>query len=152
MPCIPVGTSMAEMERIKGEELDAIRNNTWRVMVVLPHKTSPYTFQPNLPLDYWVCRCRFTVGPAHRHMCAFCEYCSTHTHEYNKPWDMHHPDWTQRQWDEREEWLFLVAPEDLQDRYQYHRYKNMNWGICSLPFLKWIAWEGQQERWEREGD
>ena len=26
----------------------------------------------------------------------------------------------------------------------------MNWGICSLPFLEWLAWEGQQERWERE--
>ena len=26
----------------------------------------------------------------------------------------------------------------------------MNWGICSLPFLEWHAWEGQQERWERE--
>jgi hypothetical protein len=26
----------------------------------------------------------------------------------------------------------------------------MNWGISSLPFLEWLAWEGQQERWERK--
>ena len=26
----------------------------------------------------------------------------------------------------------------------------MNWGICSLLFIEWLAWEGQQERWERE--
>ena len=106
MPHIPFETSMAEMERIGCEELDAIRNNIWRNMVVLPPEISPFAFQPNLPLDYWVCRCRFTVGSPHCHLCRFCEYCSTQTHEWNDPWDMHHPGWTQQQWDEREEWLF----------------------------------------------
>ena len=44
LPCIPVGTSMAEMERIGREELDAIRNDTWRGMAVLPPEISPYAF------------------------------------------------------------------------------------------------------------
>ena len=61
---------------------------------------------------------------------------------------MHHPGWTQQQWDEREEWLFSIAPENLQEKYR--TYKNQNWRVYSLPFLEWLAWEGQQERWERE--
>ena len=48
LPRIPVGTSMAEMERIGRNELDAIRNDTWRGMAVLPPEISPYAFQPNL--------------------------------------------------------------------------------------------------------
>ena len=35
LPRIPFGTSMAEMERIGREELDAIRNNIWRNIMTL---------------------------------------------------------------------------------------------------------------------